>query len=262
MFRDICKKLFPKQALALILAAALIVTAAPQSIFGASASAGKAPRIPKYFSAYASDRDNIYLHWQWGSEGDGVLIYRSTKEKGAYKQIAKVKKGASEYKDSNVTPGKTYYYKARAYNLYKGKMIKGKYTAVKKKRAFHDNPRLEETVYLTMGRQTKEPVFQVKMKTYSYDTEFYIKDCEMEFSQMTRNGSATLCHTAKLQVIGLSLDGITYRTEGSVKVPAGKTVYIKAYNPDGLTILPEADKDWYIRCRYNGKDAVLEQNPA
>ena len=165
--------MFKKQGFILILSLLLVLGLLPCSAFGSVKSTAKvkAPSALKGFSAYSSDKDNIYLHWQLRSEGDGVLIYRSSSASGTYKQIGKVRLSRGEFTDSRVELGKTYYYKARPYKLYKGNMIRGKYTAVKKKQAFHDNPCVRETEYLTEGKMTCEPVFKLTLDEYSYDME-------------------------------------------------------------------------------------------
>ncbi len=256
--------MFKKRGAVMILSVLLVAVLLPCSAFGAvkSTAKEKAPSALKGFSAYSSDKDNIYLHWQLRSEGDGVLIYRSSSADGTYRQIGKVKLSEGEFRDSKVEAGKTYYYKARPYKLYKGKMIKGKYTVVKKKRAFHDNPCIKVVEYPTTGKMTCEPVFKVTMDEYSYDTELELEGAEMTFSQTVKNGQAIEKRTALLEMIGFSTDGVTWQKEGTVTVSAGETIYIKAYNPDGLEILEDSMKDWYLRCSYNGEDAVLELNPA
>lgn len=256
--------MFKKQGFILILSLLLVLGLLPCSAFGSVKSTAKvkAPSALKGFSAYSSDKDNIYLHWQLRSEGDGVLIYRSSSASGTYKQIGKVRLSRGEFTDSRVEPGKTYYYKARPYKLYKGNMIRGKYTAVKKKQAFHDNPCVRETEYLTEGKMTCEPVFKLTLDEYSYDMELSLDRGEMTYSQSVRNGRAVEKRTALLELTGFSMDGVTWQKEGTVTVAAGETFYIRTYNPDGLEILKDAEKDWYFRCGYNGEDSVLELNPA
>lgn len=255
--------MFKKRGFVLILSVMLVLGLLPCSALGAAKSTTKvkAPSALKGFSAYNSDKDNIYLHWQLRSEGDGVLIYRSSSAGGTYKQIGKVKLSKGEFRDSKVEAGKTYYYKARPYKLSKGKMIKGGYTAVKKKQAFHDNPSIREVEYLTAGKMTSEPVFKVTMDEFAYDTELDLDGAEMTYSQTVKNGQAVEKRTALLDLTGFSRDGVTWQKE-PITVAAGETVYIRTYNPDGLEILEDASKDWYFKCNYNGEDAVLELNPA
>jgi len=58
---------------------------------------------------------SIKVSWKEVSGATGYMIYRSAKQIGGYKQIAKVSAGRNYYMSKDLKKGKTYYYKVRAY---------------------------------------------------------------------------------------------------------------------------------------------------
>lgn len=78
--------------------------------------------------------DNVMtLKWKKVSDADGYQIFRSTKKNGTYELVGTVTGQATvKYKDKNLSYGKTYYYKVRAYRS-KGKQTEtGSFTGAKK----------------------------------------------------------------------------------------------------------------------------------
>lgn len=232
-------------------------------------SAGISEEI-RGFSAYSSDKENIYMHWYNPESAEGVLIYRSDSQDGAYKQIAKVPRDPElgtegEYKDSGVAPGKTYYYKARPYTTYNGKLIKGKLTKVSSKTAMYYNPVADVTIMPVPGNDW-ELIFKVTMAEYSFDTEFFIGTEEgseigtIELRQYWVDGTAEESRWTKLEMVGISLDGVTYQSAGSVKVGSGKTVYIKASAGEPISVGTSEKVEWDIYCRYNGEYNAVSSN--
>lgn len=73
------------------------------------------------------------LKWKKVSDADGYQIFRSTKKNGAYDLVGTVTgEKTVKYKDKNLSYGKTYYYKVRAYRS-KGKQTEtGSLTGAKK----------------------------------------------------------------------------------------------------------------------------------
>lgn len=59
--------------------------------------------------------NSIILSWKKGASVSGYEIYRSSKKSGTYKKIATVSGTRSTYTQKNLNPGKTYYYKIRAF---------------------------------------------------------------------------------------------------------------------------------------------------
>jgi len=73
---------------------------------------------------------NIVVKWKKVKNADGYMIYRAASKNGKYKKLKDTKAGTVY---TSVHPGsKTFYYKVRAYKVYKGKKITGSFSAVKK----------------------------------------------------------------------------------------------------------------------------------
>lgn len=221
------------------------------------------PQELRGFSAYSSDANTIFTHWYYDKWAEGVLIYRSTSKAGPYKQIGKTLMTVNEgywYDDSSVTPGKTYYYKARPYITYKGKVIKGKYTKVSGQPAVRKHPQADGEI-LSVSGQPKELIFKLTLKDYGYDTEFFIMDAEslgkLDFYQHWQNGTAEESRSTEMKLTGLSRDGEVWQDSGSIVVKPKETVYVKAYADDDMVIGGETRAEWSIYVNYNGKRDVL-----
>lgn len=95
-----------------------------------AAKSGKAVPAAATLKAAASSK-KVKLTWSKVTGASGYVIYRSTSKKGTYKKIKTVTKGSTKtYTNSNLTKGKTYYYKIRAYRTVNGKKVYGSYSAV------------------------------------------------------------------------------------------------------------------------------------
>lgn len=74
----------------------------------------------------SSKYDQTTLKWQKKTGADGYILYRANRKDGKYTRIATVKKGSSvQYIDKNLTTGKQYFYKVKAYQDINGKRIYG-----------------------------------------------------------------------------------------------------------------------------------------
>ncbi|MBO5372989.1 MAG: fibronectin type III domain-containing protein [Lachnospiraceae bacterium] len=76
--------------------------------------------------------DQIKISWKKIKGVSGYVIYRSTKKSGKYKKIKTLKKASNtSYTNTNLSSGKRYFYKVRAYKTVKGKKIYSKYSTVR-----------------------------------------------------------------------------------------------------------------------------------
>ncbi len=258
-----------KRYAAALLSVMLAVALMPQAALGASPAKTKQPAVTETlrgFSAYTATKDCICLHWNYLAEADGVLLYRADSAKGTFKRIAKVKADPDtgyEYHDTKVEPGKTYYYKARPYQIVKGKLIKGKLTKVSKKKAVYYHAATEAVDIQQIGE--KEVVLCITLAGPGFDTEMFCVGGDaaqtdryeelglLELIQSWRSGAALEKRITQMQIIGLSLDGEEYQTQGGLKVPAGSRVYLKAAAGEVLALGSETSLDWNIPCFYHGK---------
>lgn len=219
------------------------------------------PQELRGFRTYTSDKETISMGWYQPDGTQGVLIYRSNYKDGAYKRIAKAEaedSGPASYDDSAVKPGRTYYYKARPYIDYKGKLIKGKMTKASSKTAMHYNPKADVTIE-GVSRDGTELIFKVVMKDYSFDTEFFIIEEEgselgtITLRQQWNFGSAEETRQTLMKITGLGTDGVDFQGSGKVKVKQGETIYIKAEAGEPVYFIEGEALDCDIYCHYNGK---------
>lgn len=74
----------------------------------------------------------VQVSWKKKSGASGYLVYVSAKKNGGFKRKATGSASASSVKISGLAPGKTLYFKVRAYQKLKGKTKYGKYSKVVK----------------------------------------------------------------------------------------------------------------------------------
>lgn len=83
--------------------------------------------LPK-LTAKSYSYSKIKLSWDKVDGASGYQIYRSTKKSGKYSRIATVSAEKTEYINTKLTCGKTYYYQLRAYQVKNGKKVYSKYS--------------------------------------------------------------------------------------------------------------------------------------
>ena len=63
-----------------------------------------------------AEKTSVKLSWSKVSDASGYRVYRSTSKDGTYKLVADLSGSSNtSYTNKNLSPGKTYYYKVRAY---------------------------------------------------------------------------------------------------------------------------------------------------
>ena len=83
--------------------------------------------LPK-LTAKSYSYSKIKLSWDKVDGASGYQIYRATKKSGKYARIATVSAEKTEYINTKLTCGKTYYYKLRAYQVKNDKKVYSKYS--------------------------------------------------------------------------------------------------------------------------------------
>lgn len=135
------KRRFAGILLSLTLAAASIgfayadeVTLCPEESPAATVAAAQAAASIKAMKpelkAASYSYNKIKLSWDKVGGADGYQIYRATKKNGKFSRIATVGAEKSEYINTKLSCGKTYYYKVRAFHKNGSKKIYSKYSAV------------------------------------------------------------------------------------------------------------------------------------
>ena len=85
------------------------------------------PKISVSPSSYNSNK----ISWEKVQLASGYEIYMSKNKGGAYSKIKTITSGNTlNYKNTNLTTGKTYYYKVKAYRTVNGKKVYGKYSSI------------------------------------------------------------------------------------------------------------------------------------
>lgn len=127
-----------KRTLAAILGA-LVIGSTMTAVAGTSALAAETAVVatstafeklaPKGLTANG-DIDHVILQWKSvGKEAEGYQVYRATSKNGKYTKLCNTE--ATALRDSSAKPGKTYYYKVRAYTAKKdGKRTYSKFSTV------------------------------------------------------------------------------------------------------------------------------------
>jgi hypothetical protein len=85
----------------------------PVKAYVASNAKSRALKAPK-LSKLAAKKKNVTLSWKAVEGADSYVIYRSTKKKKGYAVVGYAENGKTSFKDANVEPGKTYYYKVKS----------------------------------------------------------------------------------------------------------------------------------------------------
>lgn len=82
-------------------------------------------------SVSSTKKKQAKISWKRVSGANGYEVYSAASKKGSYKRIAMILKGATvDYTNKNLSSGKTYYYKVRAYRTVNGKKVYSSYSTV------------------------------------------------------------------------------------------------------------------------------------
>ena len=123
-----------RKILACIMIASILSTIAP---IPASCASGKASafgpkaKVKKLRKTKVNSR-SVRLKWRKSKGATGYQIYRATSRKGHFRKIATTRK--NQLTNKKLKPGKTYFYKVRAFQSIKKKKIIGRFSAILKVR--------------------------------------------------------------------------------------------------------------------------------
>lgn len=143
----------------------LAVTAATQTAMAAELA--KVSLIVKQTSKTA-----VTLSWDKVKGADGYEIYRKTGADGTYKKIKTISSGKTvTYKNTELTLGKKYYYKIRAYDKNGSSTKKGKYSSAKSVAMTYMKPNF--TVYLPTTINKDENTIVISLTNNSKSDKVY-----------------------------------------------------------------------------------------
>lgn len=106
------------------------------------AFAGNIPSKVSSLKASGISYNTISVTWKKPSNVSGYRLYRATSSKGRYTLIATPSASVTSYADVNITTGRAYYYKIRAYKSSGSRVFFGKYTSAVKAVAIPGKPQL------------------------------------------------------------------------------------------------------------------------
>ena len=109
---------------------------------------------------------SIEVSWKKVTGASGYEVSRSNSRNGAYKAVTTVGAGKVSYIDKNLTKGKTYYYKIRAYKTINGSKVYSSYSSIVKRKAALSKP------VLTVKAKTRKA--QLKWKKVAGATKYEI----------------------------------------------------------------------------------------
>lgn len=108
-------------------------TVSGKKVYGGYSSVVSAKPVPGTVAAKRSTvtYNSVKLTWAKISGASGYEVYRSGSKNGTYSRVTTLTSGNTlSYNNINLTTGKTYYYKVRAYRIINGKKIYGSFSAV------------------------------------------------------------------------------------------------------------------------------------
>lgn len=122
---------------------------------------------------FATTPEKITLSWNYYSEGcktkiKGYELYRK-KKGGKFKKILVTKD--TEFEDTDIEPGATYYYKLRAYAKVKGKKVYSAYTGTKKLLAINGRGKYEMEI---LSKPIYADSYVVKLTSDKYNASTVI----------------------------------------------------------------------------------------
>lgn len=123
-------------------------------------------------SVKQSSKTSVTLSWDKVSGADGYEIYRKTGKDGEYKKIKTITSGKTvTYKNKELSFGKKYYYKVRAFDKNGSSTKKGKYSSSKSVTMTYMNPNF--TVYLPTTIDENENTIVISLTNNSKSDKVY-----------------------------------------------------------------------------------------
>ncbi len=177
-------------------------------------SAKPVPATPASPAATSSSYNSIKISWSSVSGASGYRVYRATSSTGTYKLVKTT--SSKSYTDTELTTGKNYYYKIRAYKTVNGSKVFGSYTAVMKAGPVPSVPISLQAIYSVDG---------VVILTWN-ETEG--TDGYEVYKAAASDGAYELLAavtTAEYSDIGEMAETTCYYKVRAFKIVDGKTVY-------------------------------------
>ena len=141
-------------------------------VAGSIESAMAAELAKVNLSVKQDSKTSVTLSWDKVSGADGYEIYRKTGKDGTYKKIKTITSGKTvSYKNKELTFGKKYYYKVRAYDKNGSTAKKGKYSSSKSVTMTYMQPNF--TVYLPTTINKEDNTIVISLTNNSKSDKVY-----------------------------------------------------------------------------------------
>lgn len=206
--RNHCR-LFSHSVLGLTLALAmaasvLIAQPVPASCAGKKATAFRTKAKVKNLKKTKVTSRSVRLKWRKTKGATGYQVYRATSKKGSYRKVATTRKNYVTNK--KLTPGKTYFYKVRAYRTVKKKKRYSRFSSVLKVRTKSTNtskptPKPTGTPAIITEKHTQTLNYQESTERINNpDQGFYrpiyvrVKEDGVSYNKNIVNSSTQLYH--------------------------------------------------------------------
>lgn len=123
------------------------------------------PSQVKNLKQNSSYKTLIKLTWDKASYASGYRVYRGTSKDGTYKKVAELSRSTNtNFTDKDVSPGKTYYYKIRAYRNLGNTRDYGSYSAKLKASTKCNTPVITVSSTAYNNTDSSSPTGSVKIK--------------------------------------------------------------------------------------------------
>jgi len=163
---------------------------------------------------------SIEVSWKKVTGASGYEVSRSNSRNGAYKAVTTVGAGKVSCIDKNLTKGKTYYYKIRAYKTINGSKVYSSYSSIVKRKAALSKP------VLTVKAKTRKA--QLKWKKVAGATKYEI------FRANSKKGKYKIVKAVGGKKISFTNKKLTKGKKYYYKIRAvqkiGKKTYRSAYS--------------------------------
>ncbi len=140
----------------------------------------------------------IKILWKKDDTVSGYTIYRSTRKNGTYTRIGTASGAATGYVNGGLKPGRTYYYRVRAYKLMEGQKINSAFSD-RKKRYLSGKP--DTPVFSAKRRSaTSTDLSWDKFEDAEYVDVFYATSRNGKYRRFaTYTGNSIGCYHTKLR---------------------------------------------------------------
>ncbi len=208
-----------------------------------SAPADPTPAAPASVSVNTSDSQSLKVFWKAVNGADGYELYRSASSGGGYSLTATVTSGKTEYRDTGLTIGSTYFYKVRAYRTVNGKKVYSGYSSEK-----------SGTVKLSTVAGLRVQMTKYNTLQLNWDKAGDAKTYEVYYSTSPNSGYKRATSTKKTTYkFSKAKCGQTYYFKIRTYEKIGKVKYYSDYCAEvsGKTVLNGTPTVYVSKTKYN-----------